>query len=82
MKVAVDPARDVKLGVRDADHLFKASILTVALRKHAYLRSYVFALISTYAPHLSRTLVQDALDGKPVDVERLKSHLPELRRAA
>lgn len=81
-KVAVDPARDVKLGVRDADHLFKASILTVALRKHAYLRSYVFALISTYAPHLSRTLVQDALDGKPVDVERLKSQLPELRRAA
>ncbi|MGZ8212297.1 MAG: hypothetical protein ACXWUH_17470 [Burkholderiales bacterium] len=54
MKVAVDPARDVKLGVRDADHLFKASILTVALRKHAYLRSYAFALIDLCAalvPH-------------------------------
>lgn len=80
-KIAVDPARDSGLGIRDADHLFKPSILNVSLRKNAYLRSYVFAFISSYAPRLSRALLQDALDGKAIDVERMRSDLPELGRS-
>ena len=77
-KVAVDPARDKDLGVRDADHLFKPSILNVSLRKHAYLRSYIFAFISGYAPHLTRKMLQDGIDGKPIDVERMQATLPAL----
>lgn len=80
-KVAFDPTRDRTLGIRDAGHLFKPSILNVSLRKHTYMRSYVFAFISLYAPQFSRGQIQDALDGTPIDVDRLKSRLPELGRS-
>jgi LysR family cys regulon transcriptional activator len=81
-KIAVDPKRDTELGVRDADDLFRASVLNVAIRRQAYLRSYVYAFLSAYAPHLSRSLIQDALAGGTFDNQRMKAALPELARPA
>ncbi len=50
------------LVVVDASHLFEPSITKLAFRKGSYLRNYMFDFIETFAPHLSKELVQTALN--------------------
>lgn len=80
-KIAFDPKLDRSLGIRDADHLFKSSTLNVSVRKQTYMRSYVLTFISLYAPQFPRALLQDALDGKPLDVKAMRAELPEIGRS-
>jgi LysR family transcriptional regulator, cys regulon transcriptional activator len=60
--LAYDPVKDAGLGIVDASHLFKSSLLNVSMRRQAYLRSYVLSFIELYAPHLSREALQKALE--------------------
>lgn len=75
-RIAFDPEKDRDLRAVDAEHLFKSSILNVSIRKHTYLRSYVLSFIALYAPHLTRDVVQRAVDGASVDMAQLKSKTP------
>jgi LysR family cys regulon transcriptional activator len=73
--IAFDPVRDADLRSIDARHLFPASILRVAVRRHGYLRPYMFEFLRMFAPNLARGRVERALAGERVPPPR---NLPEL----
>lgn len=53
---------DKQLRARNVDHLFDRGIVNVCVRKNGYLREYVYAFISMFAPHLTRRVVSRSLD--------------------
>jgi LysR family transcriptional regulator, cys regulon transcriptional activator len=59
--MAFDEARDVHLVLLDARHLFATNTTRVAIKRGAYLRGYVFDFIRTFAPTLTREVVERAL---------------------
>lgn len=59
--MAFDPLRDDALRAIDAAHLFEFSMTRIGIRKQAWLREYTYVFIELFAPHLSRSLVQAAL---------------------
>jgi LysR family cys regulon transcriptional activator len=73
--IAFDGKRDTHLKSIDARHLFPASTLRVAVRRHAYLRPYMLSFIRMFAPKLAPASVERALTGERVAPQR---HLPEL----
>jgi LysR family cys regulon transcriptional activator len=64
--VAFDEARDTQLTALDARHLFATNTTLVAIKRGAYLRGYVFDFIRTFAPTLTREVVDRAL-ASPAD---------------
>jgi LysR family transcriptional regulator, cys regulon transcriptional activator len=62
-KMAYDPVQDTNLRLLDAAHLFEASMIRIAVRRHAYLRRYVYDFIEMFAPHLSREVVDKTMRG-------------------
>lgn len=50
------------LVVIDASHLFEPSVTKLAFRKGNYLRNYMYDFIEAFAPHLTKDLVQTALN--------------------
>lgn len=56
-RMAFDPERDRSLVALDAGHLFQPSITSLAVRRNAWLRGYIYDLIEWFAPHLDRTMV-------------------------
>lgn len=75
---AFDPVRDRLLRSRDADHLFQSSVLHVSVRRHAYLRGYLLAFVSAFAPHLTRDLLERAVEGAEIDRRELEKHVRPL----
>lgn len=63
--VAFDEQRDAGLVALDARHLFATNTTRVALRRGTYLRAYVYDFIQTFAPTLTRRLVESALASEP-----------------
>jgi LysR family cys regulon transcriptional activator len=63
--VAFDEARDGALTALDARHLFATNTTRVALRRGSYLRGFVYDFIQTFAPTLTREVVQRALASEP-----------------
>jgi len=61
--MAFDPARDQKLRMLEAPNLFRSNTTRVALLRGRRLRSFTFAFIEKFAPHLSRHVVEKALAG-------------------
>jgi len=59
--VAFDEVRDTHLRALDARHLFATNTTRVAIKRGAYLRGYVYDFIQTFAPTLTREVVQQAL---------------------
>jgi hypothetical protein len=59
--VAFNAARDKGLGARDASKLFESSMTFITLRSNAYLRSFAFHFIRSLAPHLTPSVVREAL---------------------
>jgi LysR family cys regulon transcriptional activator len=59
--IAYDQQRDAHLRALDARHLFAANMTRLAVRRGAYLRGFVYDFIHTFAPTLTRELVQKAL---------------------
>jgi LysR family cys regulon transcriptional activator len=63
--IAFDDARDTHLRAIDAGHLFAANMTRLAIRRGNYLRDYVYAFITTFAPPLTQARVQQALRSEP-----------------
>ena len=59
--VAFDDERDKHLVAIDAGHLFAINTTRVAVKRGAYLRSYVYDFIQTFAPTLTQAEVQAAV---------------------
>ncbi len=59
--MAFDEQRDAKLVALDARHLFQTNTTRVALKRGSYLRGYVYDFIQTFAPTLTRAVVDQAL---------------------
>ncbi|QID16712.1 HTH-type transcriptional regulator CysB [Nitrogeniibacter mangrovi] len=62
-RMAFDPVADKGLGMADAAHLFESSTTRVGIRRHAWLRGYVYAFIELFAPTLSRRIIDAAQAG-------------------
>jgi len=63
--IAFDVSRDHLLRAIDARHLFAANMTRLAVRRGSYLREYVYDFIATFAPPLTKALVQRALGSPP-----------------
>ena len=60
-QMAYDAARDVDFVCLDASHLFTKSTTRLALRRNVFLRSYIYAFITLFAPQYDRRAVDAAL---------------------
>jgi len=60
-RMAYDRQQDHDLAVLDAGHLFDPSVTSLAIRKNAVLREYVYEFIQLFASHLSKDVVNQAL---------------------
>lgn len=58
--LAFDPAEDRGLRAIDASHLFSDSVTKIGFRRGTMLRSYMYDFIETFAPHLTRDMVDAA----------------------
>ena len=61
--LAFDARRDTGLVALDAAHLFESNTTRLAIRRGLYLRRYDYDFISLFAPHLSKRVVDMALEG-------------------
>jgi LysR family transcriptional regulator, cys regulon transcriptional activator len=71
--IAYDRQADKDLRARDVDHLFDHGVVNVCLRKNSYVREYVYAFVSMFAPRLTRRIVARslvALEGHPASMPR------------
>ena len=62
--MAYDPKRDSHLRAIDASHLFEPSTTRIGIRKNSYLRGYTYDFIEMFAPHLTRSVITDAMHSK------------------
>lgn len=58
--MAYDTELDKDLVALNAGHLFEPSVTKIGFRKGTFLRGYMFDFIKAFAPHLSRSLVEEA----------------------
>jgi LysR family cys regulon transcriptional activator len=63
--VGYDEQRDGGLVALDARHLFAVNTTRVAVKRNAWLRGYAFDFIHTFAPTLTREVVERALAAEP-----------------
>ena len=59
--MAYDPVLDHDLVAIEAGHLFESSVTSIGFRKGTYLRGYMYDFIHTFAPHLTRAVVDEAM---------------------
>ncbi|WP_077001113.1 CysB family HTH-type transcriptional regulator [Variovorax sp. KK3] len=59
--IAFEAERDTHLRALDAGELFGINQTRLAVRRGSYLRGYVHAFIESFAPSLTREVVEDAL---------------------
>ncbi|MBN4836458.1 LysR substrate-binding domain-containing protein, partial [Enterobacter hormaechei] len=59
--IAFDEDRDRTLRAIDARHLFEVNLTRLAVRRGSWLRGFVYDFIESFAPTLSRSLVERAL---------------------
>jgi LysR family cys regulon transcriptional activator len=57
--VAFDRAHDVELRMLPAAALFAPVMLNIVVPRYAYMRQYMYEFIEMFAPHLTRSLVQE-----------------------
>ncbi len=60
--IAYDEVRDAPLRAIDARHLFATNVTRLGLRRGAYLRSYAYDFIRSFAPPLTRAVIEEALN--------------------
>lgn len=58
--IAFDEERDTRLRAIDAGHLFPVNVTRLAFRRGAFLRSFVYDFIETFASPLTREVVEQA----------------------
>ncbi len=59
-RMAFDDDKDKDLLALDASHLFAPSVTKIGFKRQTFLRGYMFDFISTFAPHLTREIVEAA----------------------
>ncbi|MEI8299230.1 MAG: HTH-type transcriptional regulator CysB [Pseudomonadota bacterium] len=59
--MAMDPVEDADLVVLDASHLFAPHVTWIGFRRGRLLRGYMYEFMKTFAPHLTRRLVDQAV---------------------
>jgi LysR family cys regulon transcriptional activator len=62
-QMAYDPARDTAFEKLDAAHLFSPSTTRLGLRRGVFLRGFVYAFITQFAPQYARAAIDAALEG-------------------
>jgi len=69
--MACDPETDSDLVAIEASDLFQSSVTSIGFRKGTYLRGYMYDFIQAFAPHLTRTVVDEviALSSKQAQME-------------
>ncbi|MGY5453307.1 HTH-type transcriptional regulator CysB [Agarivorans sp. MS3-6] len=65
--MAIDKQHDQDLVAIDASHLFRASTTKICFRKGTFLRTYMYDFIEGFAPHLTRNIVDKAVQAKTLD---------------
>jgi LysR family cys regulon transcriptional activator len=55
--IAYDAKVDKSLRARTVDHLFDQGVVNVCIRKNTYIREFLYAFITMFAPHLTRRVV-------------------------
>ena len=60
-KMAYDPQLDSDLVALDAEHLFEPSVTRIGFRRGTFLRGFMYDFIASFAPHLTRDVVQEAI---------------------
>jgi LysR family cys regulon transcriptional activator len=63
--MAYDDERDARLHAIDARHLFASNMTRLAVKRGAFLRGYVYEFIRSFAPPLTRDLVDRAMATDP-----------------
>jgi LysR family transcriptional regulator, cys regulon transcriptional activator len=58
--IAYDEERDRNLKAMDAGHLFAVNMTRLAFKRGTFLRSHVYGFIETFAPPLTRKVVEQA----------------------
>lgn len=58
--MAYDEELDSDLVALDASHLFDSSVTKIGFRRGTFLRGFMFDFIEQFAPHLTRSLVEEA----------------------
>lgn len=59
--MAYDPNQDKDLVAIDASHLFADSCTKIGIRNNTFIRGYMYKFIQSFAPHLTRDLVEQAM---------------------
>jgi LysR family cys regulon transcriptional activator len=59
--IAYEDERDLSLRAMDAGHLFGINLTKLAVRRNAFLRGYVYDFITSFAPPLTRSIVEQAV---------------------
>lgn len=59
--IAFDPDRDRNLRAIDAGHLFAINMTRLAFRRGTFLRGYAYRFMETFAPSLTRDVVEQAV---------------------
>ena len=69
--MACDPETDSDLVAIEASDLFQSSVTSIGFRKGTYIRGYMYDFIQAFAPHLTRTVVDEviALPSKEAQME-------------
>jgi LysR family cys regulon transcriptional activator len=65
--VALEPAHDSDLVVIDASHLFPIHTTWVGFRRGTLLRNFAYEFMQLFGPHLSRQLIDRAIDARDGD---------------
>ncbi|UYZ85117.1 HTH-type transcriptional regulator CysB [Entomomonas sp. E2T0] len=65
--MAFDERTDTDLVKIDTGDLFESSITRIAFRKGSFLRGFMYEFIESFAPHLTKKLINEAIElqGKP-----------------
>jgi LysR family transcriptional regulator, cys regulon transcriptional activator len=65
-QMAYDPRKDAAFARLDASHLFRESTTRLALRRGVFVRGYVYAFISMFAPRYGKEALDAALADRHV----------------
>jgi LysR family cys regulon transcriptional activator len=65
--VAVDPAQDSDFAIIDASHLFPIHTTWIGFRRGNLLRNFGYDFIQLFGPHLTRRLVDRAIEARDLD---------------
>jgi LysR family cys regulon transcriptional activator len=75
-KMAFNPETDTDLVSLDASHLFESSITKIGFRRGTFLRGFMFDFIQLFAPHLTRDIVEEAVNRQTrAELDELFEHI-------